>query len=170
MAVLGTDGRRRGRVRVMARAGILGVQRRRHRWLVLMRLVVVVGTGGKRRRHSFRVGHFHVARLAVKGRVEFADRRQGVARGGEVTAVVAVVLGFELRNAVLEVANILDRSLFLLVFLFPHYTLLCGSRVRGARTCRMASLCMSPVQAGIMFFRTANSSFILLRRLLSIRL
>src|ERR1700691_4373455 len=36
---------------------------------------------------------------------------------------------------------------------------------------RMASLCMSwPVQAGIMSFRTPNSSFILDRRLLSIRL
>ncbi len=34
----------------------------------------------------------------------------------------------------------------------------------------MASLCMSPVQAGIIFFRTANSSFILLRRRLSIKL
>ena len=38
------------------------------------------------------------------------------------------------------------------------------------RTCRMASLCISPVHAGIMFLSTANSSFILLRRLLSIRL
>lgn len=34
----------------------------------------------------------------------------------------------------------------------------------------MASLCISPVHAGIMLFSKANSSFILLRRRLSIRL
>lgn len=38
-------------------------------------------------------------------------------------------------------------------------------------TCRMASLCISwPLQAGIMFFSVLNSSFILDRRLRSIRL
>lgn len=47
-------------------------------------------------------------------------------------------------------------------------TFFAGRRTR--RTCKMASLCISPVQAGIMLLSTANSSFILLRLLLSIRL
>lgn len=38
------------------------------------------------------------------------------------------------------------------------------------RTCRIASLCISPVQAGIMLFSTANSSFILDLRRRSIKL
>lgn len=37
-------------------------------------------------------------------------------------------------------------------------------------TCKMASLCISPVQAGIMSFKTANSSFILDLRRRSMRL
>lgn len=39
-----------------------------------------------------------------------------------------------------------------------------------ALTCRIASLCISPVHAGIMPFSTANSSFILDRRRRSIKL
>ncbi len=45
-----------------------------------------------------------------------------------------------------------------------------GAACDGGLTCRMASLCISPVQAGIMPFSTANSSFILDLLRLSMRL
>jgi len=40
----------------------------------------------------------------------------------------------------------------------------------GVLTCKMANLCISPLHAGIISLSTANSSFILDRRLRSIRL
>lgn len=93
-------------------------------------------------------------------------------------AVVVVVLGLELGYAILEVAHIFNRGLPTQCqprlerarLASPETAEGKGCRTKGCRTCRMASLCISPVQAGIMALRTANSSFILLRLRLSIKL
>jgi hypothetical protein len=93
-----------------------------------------------------------------------------LANGGELSpGLIILVLGFKFGHTVLKVADVLDRRL----------DEQCQSRSpgdgylgikTGPHTCKMANLCISPVQAGIILLSRANSSFILLRLLLSIRL
>jgi hypothetical protein len=75
-----------------------------------------------------------------------------------------VVLCLELGHTVFQVPDVVDRGLGKSVWVPPKVI------SETSLTCKMASLCISPVHAGIMSFRTPNSSFILdlLRR--SIRL
>lgn len=77
------------------------------------------------------------------------------------------MLRFELGYAVLKVSYIFYRGL-------PRdqlESLLIKRNGKGVLlTCKMANLCISPVQAGIMPLSTANSSFILLRLRRSMRL
>lgn len=142
------------------------------------------------------VGHFHVwglvlpvgavVGLAAAGRGWGAGCRRPVLLllfllSLACLAGVDLALGLQLRHAVLEVAHVFDGRLeggggrsglahhhhHDLFFLPSPETEL--SRPRRL-TWRMASLCISPVHAGIMSFSTPNSSFILDLRRRSIRL
>lgn len=66
-----------------------------HLHLVLLVLLVlrvlIVGSGGKGGRCGVRVGHVHVARVALEGWVEFADRGQVVLAVCFLAAAVAVL-------------------------------------------------------------------------------
>jgi hypothetical protein len=74
-------------------------------------------------------------------------------------------LRLELGDAVFEISDVFDRGLRLDV------SGKCRNKgVSTLLTCRIASLCISPVHAGIKLLRTANSSFILDLRRRSIRL
>lgn len=76
--------------------------------------------------------------------------------------------GLEIFNALFQVVDIVDACLDVVSIEFGPLTL--ASRYDNF-TCKIASLCMSwPVQAGIISFSVVNSSFILDRRLRSIRL
>jgi hypothetical protein len=74
----------------------------------------------------------------------------------------AAILCLQLRNAVFKITNIVDGGLDCW-----HSEITIGRRML---TCRIANLCISPVQAGIMLFRTPNSSFIFDLRRRSIKL
>lgn len=124
---------------------------------------------------SLGVCHLDVGIYVIpERRVEFVDGRQLCLAARPV--LVVIVLSFELRDAVLQVSNVLYRGLKFGV-LVGTYSVTQTAQNREAcekgrlrLTCRIASLCISPVQAGIILLRSANSSFILLLRLLSIRL
>lgn len=123
-------------------------------------------------RRSFRASHFHIlitliihVRAIIFGRVIRLSSCWGLRhvvfcrrRGRCSTAVLC----FQLRNAVLQIFDIVDGGL---IDEFFHL-----NKESERLTCRIANLCISPVQAGIILFNTPNSSFIFDLRRRSIKL
>lgn len=79
----------------------------------------VVWAGRETGRDSLRLRHVDVAaKFVVEGRVELADRGQAAAAAGDIAALLAAVLGLELRDAVFEIADVFNRGLQRLVVNF----------------------------------------------------
>lgn len=92
-------------------------------------------------------------------------------RGTGICGGIAIVLRFEFRDAVFEVADVVDGGLGSnLVKTVFDGELVNEDENRGCFTCNIANLCISPVHAGIISFRTPNSSFIFDLLLRSIKL
>jgi len=79
--------------------------------------------------------------------VVFRRYRHGCRRGWTIA-----VLYIQLRNTVFQISDVVDGGLIGWLFKL--------TKGRGCLASKIANLCISPVQAGIMLFNTLNLSFI----------